>query len=95
MTPCNNNLESSSDFTILIRSSMSLFDIINAVWPPDPNIFLCIPASTADAAAVNHNGFNTLLANGVITFFIKGDAVFSKEPSNSPRNPPDCIIFDN
>ena len=26
--------------------------------------FLCIPASTADAAAVNPNGIKTLLANG-------------------------------
>ena len=30
----------------------------------DPNIFLCIPASAADAAAVNPKGINTLLANG-------------------------------
>ena len=50
VTPVNNNPESSRDFTILIRSSMSLFDIISVVWPPDPNIFLCIPASVADAA---------------------------------------------
>ena len=27
------------------------------------NIFLCIPASAADAAAVNPNGVRTLLAN--------------------------------
>ena len=36
-------------------SYISLFDIISVVvllWP-DPNIFLCIPASAADAAAVN------------------------------------------
>ena len=32
---------------------MSLFDIISVVVFPDPNIFLCIPASAADAAAVN------------------------------------------
>ena len=48
---------------------MSLFDIISVVFP-DPNIFLCIPASAADAAAVSPKGINTLLANGVITFFI-------------------------
>ena len=53
MTPFNNNPESSRDFTILIRTSMLLFDIINVVFP-DPNIFLCIPASAADAATVNH-----------------------------------------
>ena len=46
---------------------MSLFDMISVVFP-DPNIFLCIPASAADAAAVSPKGINTLLANGVITF---------------------------
>ena len=58
MTPFNNNPKSSRDFTILIRSSMSLFDIISVVFP-NPNIFLCIPASTADAAAVSPKGINT------------------------------------
>ena len=67
MTPFNNNHESSRDFTILIRSSISLFDIINVVFP-DPNIFLCIPASAADAAAVSPKGINTILANGLIKF---------------------------
>ena len=36
----------------------------------DPKIFLCIPASAADAAAVNPNGIKILLANVLITFFI-------------------------
>ena len=36
-------------------SSISSFDIISVVLP-DPNSFLYIPASTADAAAVNPNG---------------------------------------
>ena len=40
-------------------------------------------------------GINTLLANGMVTFFINGNPVFNKGPSNLPRNPPDCIIFDN
>ena len=71
---------------------MSLFDIISVVWPPDPNIFLCIPASAA-AVAVSPKGINTLLANGVITFFIKGDPVFTKGPSNLPKNHPHYIIF--
>ena len=57
-------------------------------------IFLCIPASAADAAAVNPKGINTLLADGLITFFIKDNPVFSNGPSNIPKNP-DCIIFDN
>ena len=61
----------------------------------DPNIFLCIPASAGDAAAVNPKGINTLLANGVITFFINGNPVFNNGPSNLLKNPPDCIIFDN
>ena len=49
-------------------SSISLFDVISAVFP-DPNIALCIPASAADAAAVNPKGIKTLLANGLITLF--------------------------
>ena len=57
------------------------------------NIFSCIPASAA--AAVSPKGINTLLAYGVITFFINGNPVFNKGPSNLPENPPDCIIFDN
>ena len=57
--------------------------------------FLCIPVSAADAAAVNPTGIKTLLANGVITFFISGYPVFNNGPSNLPRNPPDCTIFDN
>ena len=74
--PFNNKPESSRDFTILIISLISSFDIINVVllWP-DPNIFLCIPASAADAAAVNPKGIKTLLANGLITFFISGNPV--------------------
>ena len=41
-------------------SSISSFDIINVVVFPDPNIFLCIPASAADVAAVNPKGIKTL-----------------------------------
>ena len=59
----------------------------------DPNILLCIPASAADAAAVNPKGINTLLANSLIAFFIKGNPVFNKGPSNLPKNPPDWIIL--
>ena len=73
MIPFNNKPEPSSDFTILIRTSMSLFDIINVVLLPDPNIFLCIHAAAADAAAVSPKEINTLLANGVITLFINGN----------------------
>ena len=57
--------------------------------------FFCIPTSAADAAAVNPNGIKTLLANGLITFFIKGNPVFSHGVRSLPRNPPGCIILDN
>ena len=75
-------------------SSISSFNIISAVVP-DPKIFLCIPASAADAAAVNPNGIKTLLANGLTTFFINGNPVFSNGPRSLPRNPPYCIILEN
>ena len=75
-------------------SSISLFDIISVVFP-DPRIILCIPASAVDAAVVNPKGIKTLLANGLIVFFINGIHVFSNGPSNLLRNSPDCIIFDN
>ena len=75
-------------------SSTSLFDIINVVLFPDPKIFLFIPASAADAAAVNHKGIKTVSANGLITFFINANLVFTNWP-RSPKNPPDYIILNN
>ena len=39
--------------------------------------FSCIFAYAADAAVVNPNGIKTLLANGLITFFINGNPPFS------------------
>ena len=45
-------------------SSISLSDIISVVVFRDPKVFLCIPASAADAAAVNPKRIKTLLANG-------------------------------
>ena len=77
-------------------SSISSFDIISVVllWP-DPKIFLCIPASAADAAAVNPKGIKTLLANGLITFFINGNPAFSNGPRSLPRNDPNYATFDN
>ena len=57
--------------------------------------FFCIPASAADVAAVNLKGIKTLLANGLIIFFIKGNPVFSNGPTGLPRNPPYCTILDN
>ena len=56
-------------------SFISSFKIINVVCfaksegcIPDPNIFLWIAISVADAAAVNPNGIKTLLTNGLGTF---------------------------
>ena len=68
--------------------SISAFDIISVVIP-DPKFFLCIPASAADAASVNPSGIKTLLANGLITFFIKGNPAFNHGTRSLPRNPPD------
>ena len=53
-------------------------------WP-NPKNFLCIPASAANAVAVNPNGTKTLLANGLVTFFIKGNPVFNNGPWSLPR----------
>ena len=49
-------------------SSFYIISVAVLLWP-DPKIFLCIPASAADAAAVNPKEIKTLLANGLITFF--------------------------
>ena len=54
--------------------------------------FLYIPASAADAAAVNNNGIKTILAIGLITFFINGNPVSSNRARTLPRNPLDCSI---
>ena len=54
-------------------------------------MYSCI---AADAVAVNPKGIKTLLANGLITFFISGSPVFSKGPRSLPRNLPDYIILD-
>ena len=37
---------------------------------------MIIPASAADAAVVNPKGIKTLLANGLITFFVNGNLCF-------------------
>ena len=48
--------------------------------------FLFTHASAADDAAVNPKGIKTLLATDLITFFIKGNPVFSNGPSNLPNH---------
>ena len=80
-------------------SFIASFEIIN-VAVPDPNIFLLLAASVADAAGVNLNDIKALLANGLSTFFIKGNPVFSNGLKSLPKNSPDCPIlckwvFDN
>ena len=60
----------------------------------DNKIFLCIPGSAVDAAAVNPNEIKTLLVNGLITFFINGTPVASNRTRSLQRNPADCIILD-
>ena len=62
---------------------------------PELNILLWIAASVADAAPVNPNGIKMLLANGLSTFSIKGNAVFSMGPTSLPKNPPDWPILCN
>ena len=67
-------------------SFLSLLAITNVVVP-DPNIFLPIASSLADTAAVKPNAINTCLANGLVTFPIKGNAFFIKSPKILPKNP--------
>ena len=46
-------------------SSISSFEVIKVeIIMARSYIFLCIPASAVDAAAVNPNGIKTLSANG-------------------------------
>ena len=73
---------------------ISSFEIFSVVIP-DPNIFAWIAVSVADAAPVNPNGIKTILANGLSTFFIKGNPVFSSGHKGLPKNPPDCHILCN
>ena len=55
----------------------------------------CIPASDADAALVNPNWIKTTLANGLITFFINGNPVFSNGARILSRNLPNYTILNN
>ena len=75
-------------------SFISSLEIIVIVIP-DPNIFLWIAVSVADAAAVNSNGIKTLLASGLRIFIIEGDQVFSNGPKILTKNSPDCHILSN
>ena len=79
------------DLISFVISFICLLEIINVVLRagksegrPNPNIFLKIAASVADATAVHRNGIKTLLDNGVSIFFIKGNPVFSNGPKGLP-----------
>ena len=49
---------------------------------PDSKIFLRIPASATDAATANTNRIETLLPNGLSTFFNKWKPVFDNGPNS-------------
>ena len=96
LTPFNNKLESSRYLTFFITPSISSLGVINVViFVPEPNALLCIPASAADTAELHPTGVETLLANGLISFFINGNRVFSNGLRCLLRSPPQCIILDN
>ena len=61
----------------------------------DPNIFLWVPTSVADAAAINPNGIKTLPANGFNTFCIKSNPVLRNGPKSLHKNPPGCTNLCN
>ena len=85
-----------SYLTISITPFIYSLEIINFVLP-DPNIYLWIAASDADAVAVNPNGIKTSLANGFNKFYIKGNPAFSNGPKSWHNNPPILFywVFDN
>ena len=56
----------------------------------DPKIFFWVAASVTDAVAVNTNGIEMLLANGLSTLFIKGKPVLSIGHMGLPNNSLDC-----
>ena len=70
LLPFVSNPDSLRDLTIFIISSISSFEIINAVVRkaesnerPDPSIFFWIAASAADIPVDNPYGIKTVLAN--------------------------------
>ena len=75
-------------------SFISSFEVIN-VAILDPNNFLWIAPSSADAAAVNPNGIKTLLVNSLSVFPIEGKPVCFNGPKSLPKNLPDCLILRN
>ena len=97
-----NKPDSSRKLTVFIIPFISSLETINVVCfansegrVPDLNIILLIAASVADATAVNATGVKMLLANGLSTFPIEGNPVFSNSPKSRRKNPPDCHILCN
>ena len=74
LMPFINKSNSLRDLTIFIISSISSFEIIN-VLISDPKVFIWIAVSVADAAAVNSNDIEALLAISLRTF-LKVDPFF-------------------
>ena len=68
-------------------SSNSSFDTLSVVLTDPKLFFFLIPTSTADATGVNPNGIKTLLANGLIAFFINGSPIFNNERRSLQTNP--------
>ena len=91
LTPFIDNPFSSRELAIFMISFISSLEIINVVQP-DLNIFLWIPASVADTAAINPNGIKMLLAIGLSTFPITYNPVFSNSPKILPKIPSDSTI---
>ena len=77
-------------------SSLEIINVVVREAKPkgrlDPNIFLPIATSVAAAAAFNSNGIKTLSDNGLSTFPIKGNPVFSNGPESIPKSCPDYSI---
>ena len=82
LTSFINKPDSSIDLTIFI-SFISLLEIINVVTP-DPN-FLRIAASVAHVATGNLISVKMLFANGLSTFPIKDNLIFSNGPKSLPK----------
>ena len=72
---------SSRDLTIFIITSISLFEIIDAVIP-DSKFFFLMTAPVADGVTVNPNDIKTLLGNGVSTFFINDNRARTNGPEH-------------
>ena len=90
LIPSINTPKFSSDFTILIVSSIFSFEMAKviafpALYDSSPTLFLWIPPSIAEA--------DTIVANSTSTFLAEGTAAFISGLTNLPKkalsNPPD------